>query len=101
MCVCVCECVFSSSAAAEKQILNGHKDIFLKKTLAIDTFAKKGDATEPRVLVSPSLPPFLPPSPFLISLGFLSFLLTTVYGSKQERMIKGSVMTLIFSYCSD
>ena len=73
-------CVFSSSAAAEKQILNGQKDIFLKKTLAIDTFAKKGDATEPRVLVSPSLPPFLPPSlsfphlsPSPISLSFLSY----------------------------
>ena len=37
--------------AAEKQILTGEQTIFLKKALSIEIVVKKGEATEPRVLV--------------------------------------------------
>ncbi|CAI8056021.1 F-actin-uncapping protein LRRC16A [Geodia barretti] len=36
---------------AEKQILTGEKTIFLKKSLSIEIVVKKGETTEPRVLV--------------------------------------------------
>ena len=46
-------CMSIIFVAAEKQILTGEQTIFLKKTLSIEITLKKGETTEPRVLVSP------------------------------------------------
>ena len=43
------------SVAAEKQILTGEQTIFLKKALSIEIVVKKGETTEPRVMVCLSL----------------------------------------------
>lgn len=37
----------------ERQVLSQAGHIFLKKVLQVDTHAKKGDPTEPKILVSP------------------------------------------------
>lgn len=61
----VCTCTkrhYTLPSAAEKQILTGEQEIFLKKTLSIDIIAKKGDLTEPRILVCPLPQDPLPPS---------------------------------------
>ena len=55
--------------AAEKQILTGEQDIFLKKTLLIDTYAKKGESTEGRIMVC---------SVKKISLFFIHYTLTII-----------------------
>ena len=37
--------------AAERHLLNDGCDIFLRKVLQVDTHSKKGDPTEPKILV--------------------------------------------------
>ncbi len=42
----------SDSSAAERSVLVGAGEIFLRKVLQVDTFSKKGDPTEPKTLVN-------------------------------------------------
>ena len=51
-----CECRSSyvptlSFADAEKALLGADRAVFLRKSLQTETFAKKGDPTEPKTLV--------------------------------------------------
>ena len=36
---------------AERNVLSGAGEIFLRKVLQVDTYSKKGDPTEPKTLV--------------------------------------------------
>ena len=39
------------SADAEKALVGADRAVFLRKSLQVETFAKKGDPTEPKTLV--------------------------------------------------